>query len=157
MALDLAHTETGSGQLVLIAHGLFGWKRNWAGIAKHLSETHRVFTIDMRNHGASPHAPDMAYPDMAADMARFIEEKGLGAIPVIGHSMGGKASMTLALTRPELVERLLVLDIAPVDYAHDYVDYISAMQAIDLSQVTRRSDIEPVIAAVAFRLFSCRT
>lgn len=149
MPLDLAYTETGSGQPVLIAHGLFGWKRNWAGIAKQLSETHRVFAIDMRNHGDSPHAPDMTYPDMAADMARFIEEKNLGAIPVIGHSMGGKATMALALSRPVLVERLLVLDIAPVDYAHDYVDYIAAMQGIDLSQVTRRSDIEPVIAAVA--------
>jgi len=149
MPLDLAYTEAGSGHPVLIAHGLFGWKRNWAGIAKHLAETHRVFTIDMRNHGESPHAPEMSYIDMAADMASFIERKDLGAIPVIGHSMGGKAAMTLALSRPELVERLLVLDIAPVDYAHDYVDYIAAMQGIDLSNVTRRSDIEPVIAGVA--------
>ncbi len=149
MPLDLAFTETGNGQAVLIAHGLFGWKRNWAGIAKPLGETHRVFTIDMRNHGESPHAPEMSYHDMAADMARFIEQNGLAPLPVIGHSMGGKASMVLALTRPELVERLLVLDIAPIDYAHDYNDYIAAMQRIDLSQVTRRSDIEPLIAAVA--------
>ncbi len=149
MPVTLAHTEVGSGSPVIILHGLFGWKRNWAGIAKGLSDSHNVFLLDLRNHGESPHANEMSYHDMAADVAHFIETKNLGPVPVIGHSMGGKTSMVLALTRPELVERLLVLDISPVNYGHDYDDYITTMQSIDLTQVTRRSDIEPVISAVA--------
>lgn len=149
MSLDLAYSETGHGSPVVIAHGLFGWKRNWATIAKYLGVTHRVFTIDLRNHGESPHAAEMAYDHMAEDMARFIERQGLGPCPVIGHSMGGKASMMLALTRSDLVERLLVLDIAPVDYTHDYDTYVQKMQEIDLSIVSRRSDVQPVIAQIA--------
>lgn len=149
MSLDLAYSETGNGSPVVIAHGLFGWKRNWATIAKYLGETHRVFSIDLRNHGESPHAPEMTYELMADDMARFIRAQELGPCPVIGHSMGGKASMMLALAHSDLVERLLVLDIAPVDYAHDYDTYVQQMNDIDLSTISRRSDVQPVIAQIA--------
>ena len=149
MGLDLAFSEFGSGTPVIIVHGLFGWKRNWASIAKGLSEQHRVFTVDMRNHGESPHAPEMTYQDMAGDIARFMDRHQLGPCPVIGHSMGGKASMVLALSRPERIERLLVLDIAPVPYEHDYSDYVIAMKNIDFSKVSRRSDVQPLIAEVA--------
>lgn len=149
MGLDLAYTETGDGPPVVIAHGLFGWKRNWATIAKYLGQTHRVTTVDMRNHGESPHAPEMTYPHMADDLAAFIENRGIGPCPVIGHSMGGKASMALALSHPGLVERLLVLDIAPVDYSHDYDTYVSTMKDIDLSAISKRSDVQPMIAGIA--------
>ena len=148
MNLNLAYTELGAGKPVIILHGLFGWKRNWAGIAKGLANTHQVFTLDMRNHGESPHSSEMTYPDMAADIAYFIEQNQLGPCTIIGHSMGGKASMMLALTRPELVERLLVLDIAPVTYDHDYSDYVNTMKDIDLSEVSKRGDVEPIIADV---------
>jgi len=148
MSLALAYSELGEGPPVLILHGLFGWKRNWASIAKGLSLTHRVFLLDMRNHGESPHADEMTYPAMAGDIAEFIESKSLGPCPVIGHSMGGKAAMMLALSRPELVERLLVLDISPVAYDHDYSDYVTAMKSIDFAQISRRGDVEPKIAPV---------
>ncbi|NQW00348.1 MAG: alpha/beta fold hydrolase [Rhodospirillales bacterium] len=149
MSLDLAYSETGSGEPVVIIHGLFGWKRNWATIAKHLGESHRVYTLDMRNHGESPHAPAMTYAQMADDIAQFISSQKIGPCPVIGHSMGGKASMTLALTQAELVQRLLILDIAPVAYSHDYDSYVSAMKQIDLAAISRRSDVQPAIASIA--------
>lgn len=148
MSVALAYTELGEGPPVVILHGLFGWKRNWASIAKKLSQSHRVFLLDMRNHGESPHANDMTYTAMAGDIAEFIENQALRPCPVIGHSMGGKAAMMLALSRPELVERLLVLDISPVAYDHDYSNYVNAMASIDFTQVARRGDVEPTIAAV---------
>lgn len=124
----------------LIAHGLYGSARNWNVIAKHLSKTRPVLTVDMRNHGASPWADTNSYADLAKDLAEVVEAQGRGALDVIGHSMGGKAAMMLALTRPDCVARLLVGDIAPVAYSHSQVQYIDAMRAVDLSRVTRRSD-----------------
>ncbi|NHX27560.1 alpha/beta fold hydrolase, partial [Escherichia coli] len=96
---------------LLIVHGLFGSARNWGVIAKRMSDTRQVITVDMRNHGDSPWQPTHSYPDMAADLAEVIEAHG-GRADVVGHSMGGKASMMLALTRPDLVNRLIVADIA---------------------------------------------
>ncbi len=124
---------------VLIVHGLFGSARNWNVIAKRLSETRRVVAPDLRNHGHSPHLPSQSYEDMAADLAEVIEAQG-GVADVVGHSMGGKAAMVLALTDPTKVSRLLVADIAPVPYGHDQTQYIHAMRNVDLSAIERRSD-----------------
>lgn len=123
----------------LIVHGLFGSGRNWGAIARKLAGTRPVTTVDMRNHGSSPWKDRHGYDDLAADLAEVIEKSG-GPMDVIGHSMGGKAAMMLALTRPELVRRLIVADIAPVAYSHTQQQYIDAMRAVDLSAVTRRSE-----------------
>ncbi|MGR3323703.1 MAG: alpha/beta fold hydrolase [Pseudooceanicola sp.] len=130
---------------LLIAHGLYGSARNWNVIAKRLSETRQVIAVDMRNHGASPWFDSHGYEDMAGDMAEVLEE--IGPADVMGHSMGGKAAMVLALTRPELVRRLIVADIAPVAYPHSQLVNIEAMQGVDLSRVERRSDAEAQLAA----------
>ena len=134
------------GPWVLIAHGLFGSARNWGVMAKRLSGSFRVITPDMRNHGKSPAFPSHGYPDMAEDLAELVEHVA-GRAHVIGHSMGGKAAMMLALSRPDLVDRLIVADIAPVAYDHTQLHNISAMRAVDLSAVTRRSDAEAQLAA----------
>jgi pimeloyl-ACP methyl ester carboxylesterase len=105
-----------------------------------------VIAVDMRNHGASPWSPRHDYPAMAADLAETIEGAG-GRADVLGHSMGGKAAMALALTAPEAVRRLIVADIAPVAYDHAHGDYVAAMRAVDLARVARRSDAEPMLAA----------
>ncbi|SDY41850.1 alpha/beta fold hydrolase [Citreimonas salinaria] len=131
---------------LLIVHGLFGSGRNWGVIARRLAEDRLVLTPDMRNHGDSPRAPVHDYPAMAADLAEVIEAHG-GHADVVGHSMGGKAAMVLALTRPELVDRLIVADIAPVTYTHTQMDNIDAMRAVDLSRVSRRSDAAEQLAA----------
>ena len=124
---------------LLIVHGLYGSGRNWGVIAKRLSDTRHVVVVDMRNHGASLWQDTHSYTDMAGDLAEVLETLE-GPYDVLGHSMGGKAAMVLALTRPELVNRLVVADIAPVAYAHTQIHYIKAMQAVDLSAVTKRSD-----------------
>ncbi|MEO0991205.1 MAG: alpha/beta fold hydrolase, partial [Pseudomonadota bacterium] len=116
----LAVTEVGADTdhpPVLIAHGLFGSARNWGTIAKRLSANRKVLTVDMRNHGVSPRFESNTYEDMASDLAEVIAAHG-GIADVIGHSMGGKSAMVLAITRPDLVRRLVVADIAPVPYGH---------------------------------------
>ncbi len=141
--IELAHTGFGDrGRPLVILHGLFGSGRNWTGIAKTLAPTHRVFALDLRNHGASPRAATMTYTEMAADVAGFIKANGIEGPIVLGHSMGGKVAMQLALERPEIPAGLIVVDIAPVTYGHDMMDYIAAMQMLDLSGNMRRAELE---------------
>ncbi len=113
----LSFTEHGAATpdtpSLVIAHGLFGSGRNWGVIAKRLSDSRRVITPDMRNHGTSPRDASHSYPDMAEDLADLITETGSPA-DLCGHSMGGKAAMALALTRPRLIRKLVIADIAPV-------------------------------------------
>lgn len=130
---------------VMIVHGLFGSARNWNVIAKRISATRRVITPDMRNHGTSFWADTHSYFDMAEDLDAVIAAHG-GVVDLVGHSMGGKAAMTLALTQPSRVARLLVADIAPVSYAHSQQQFISAMRAVDLSLVQKRADASAQLA-----------
>ncbi len=120
MSLELAYTETGEGPPLVILHGLFGSSRNWASVARRLGETHRVFALDLRNHGASPWAETMDYGEMADDVRAFLARHGLAGATVMGHSMGGKTAMRLALEHGRDVGRLIVVDFAPVAYAHTH-------------------------------------
>ncbi len=137
----------GPGPALLIAHGLYGSGRNWGVIAKRLSDSRRVITVDMRNHGHSFRADSHTYPDLAADLAQVIDHLG-APMDVVGHSMGGKAAMVLALTRPDTLRRLVIGDIAPVGYTHTQIQYIDAMRQVDLDAVTRRSDANDQLAAL---------
>ncbi|WP_424944062.1 alpha/beta fold hydrolase [Aliiroseovarius crassostreae] len=130
---------------ILIAHGLFGSGRNWGVIAKRLAKSRRVVTVDMRNHGGSPWSDSHEYADLAADLAEVIGAIG-GQADVIGHSMGGKAAMVLALSHPEMLRRLIVADIAPVGYGHSQTPLIEAMRGLDLSQVALRSDADQLLS-----------
>ena len=140
--MNLNVIETGSGAPLVIMHGLLGSARNWGGIAAKLGESHRVMAVDMPNHGASPWSEVMDYPFMARQLAGFIAAKCGGRASVIGHSMGGKAAMMLALSRPEMVEKLVVVDIAPVSYTHTFAPYIKAMRAAPINTALRRGDVE---------------
>ena len=135
-----------TGIPLVIAHGLFGSGRNWGVIARRLSELRPVLAVDMRNHGDSFWSDSHSYRDLAADLAQVITAHG-GKADVLGHSMGGKASMMLALTRPELVRSLIVADIAPVSYGHTQLHNIRAMQALDLNGLKGRSDADQRFAA----------
>jgi esterase len=151
MPLTLAHLEHPAAgderELPLvIAHGLFGSARNFNTLGRRLATTRRVVMVDMRNHGASPWAPEHNYPAMAEDLADAIERLAGGKAVLLGHSMGGKAAMTLALIAPELLEALIVADIAPVPHSHSHLGYIRAMQGVDLDRVARRSDADPMLA-----------
>ena len=145
---------------LLIVHGLFGSGRNWGVIARNLSRTRPVLTVDMRNHGDSPRTETHTYADMAADLADIVAAHG-GQADVVGHSMGGKAAMVLALTRPDMVARMIVADIAPVAYTHSQMKYLDAMRALDLAGVETRKDADlrlrdavPELAIRAFLLQS---
>lgn len=130
---------------VLLAHGLFGSGRNLGGLARRLGESRRVISVDMRNHGDSFHDPDHGYAALAGDLAQVIAAQG-GRADVLGHSMGGKAAMMLALTQPDLVRRLVVMDIAPFAYGHSQSGLIDAMEAVDLAGLRLRSEADARLA-----------
>lgn len=134
-------TTIASAPPLLIVHGLFGSGRNWGVIARRLADVRDVTVVDMRNHGNSPRFATQTYADMAADLAEVAQAMG-GPVDVLGHSMGGKASMILALTQPGLVHSLVVADIAPVAYSHDQTQHIHAMRDLDLSGTPTRAEID---------------
>lgn len=148
-SMDLAFAEyppeTETAAPLILAPGLFGSQRNWRAHAKRMAVGRRVLAVDMRNHGESGWSGRHDYPAMAGDLAALIEAQG-GRAAVLGHSMGGKAAMVLAQTRPELVERLIVADIAPVAYDHDLMAEIEAMRSVDLTGMTRRAEVEAALA-----------
>ena len=112
MALDLAFDSIGDGPPLVILHGLFGSRTNWRSIARALSATHRVISVDLRNHGGSPWSDRMDYPEMADDVRKLMARERLQDPAVMGHSMGGKTAMALALRYPGEVGRLIVVDVA---------------------------------------------
>ncbi len=134
--------EFGAGDPVLILHGLFGFSDNWQTIAKGLAEEYLVVTPDLRNHGRSPHVPTHSYPEMAEDLRLFMEEKWMFHAAVVGHSMGGKVAMQLALTHPDMVEKLVVVDMEPGPADDNHSDIIDALLGLDLSKMTLRSEAE---------------
>ncbi len=146
--MKLNHTVIGPdrGTPILLAHGLFGQGRNLGAIARRLSRDRRVATVDLRNHGDSPRDARMDYPAMADDLAGLIADLG-GQVDLVGHSMGGKASMVTALRHPELVRRLVVMDIAPIAYGHDQTPLIDAMERLDLAGLDRRSEADAALSA----------
>lgn len=142
------HTTTlgESGPLVVFCHGLFGQGRNWTTTAKALAADHRVLLVDMPNHGRSAWHDRIDYLDMADEVADLLSADD--PVALVGHSMGGKTAMVLALRHPELVERLCVVDMSPVDYhgTSEFAGYIRAMRGMDLDAVDRRSDADAALA-----------
>ena len=135
---------------LLIVHGLFGSARNWGVIARRMAEDRRVLAVDLRNHGDSDWFATHSYPDMAADLAEVIHASAGpdgAAFDVVGHSMGGKAAMQLALTDGALLRRLIVADIAPVAYPHSQNHLTAAMRGLDLDNLTTRSEADRRLAA----------
>ncbi|MFC6669620.1 alpha/beta fold hydrolase [Marinobacterium aestuariivivens] len=140
--MKLHHQIQGEGRPLLILHGLFGSLDNWASQAKALADEYQVISVDLRNHGRSPHSDEMSYDAMAADLVELLDDLGIAGACVLGHSMGGKAAMQLALNHPERIERLIVVDIAPVQYPHHHDDVFKGLFAVDLSTVRSRGDAE---------------
>jgi pimeloyl-ACP methyl ester carboxylesterase len=126
----------------LILHGLFGSSGNWRSVARALSASHRVISVDLRNHGNSPWAETMSYLEMADDVRALIEWERLHLPIVMGHSMGGKTAMTLALLYPELLSRLIVVDIAPVCYADRLSMITEAMRSVDTMAAASRDEVQ---------------
>jgi esterase len=147
MTVFLAAAEFGDGAPVVILHGLFGAGRNWGGIAHRLAGRYRVIAFDLRNHGASGWTDAMSYSDMAADLQAAMLARGHRRYALIGHSMGGKVAMVAALQDPAAIERLVVVDVAPVAYPIPYRDHVQAMLGLDLAATTRRSEADAALGA----------
>ncbi len=155
--VELHFEQVGAGKPVVILHGLFGSGRNWQSIARKLAEKFHVITVDLRNHGSSPHVADMSYVALSADVLALLKKLHLNDVTLIGHSMGGKAAMTLALTEPERIARLIVVDIGPGSYDNEFDHILSAMSELDLRTITRRAEanvrLEQAIPDNDIRLF----
>jgi len=130
------------GEDVIILHGLLGSLDNWQTIAKALSETYRVWVIDQRNHGRSPHSDQMSYDVLAADLLEFMARHDMEHAHIVGHSMGGKVAMAFALEHGDKTGQLIVVDIAPVWYEGDHIPILEAMMAVPLKDMTERSQVE---------------
>lgn len=139
--------ESNSAALpVLLMHGLFGSSVNWHGIAKRLAGERRVLVPDLRNHGESPWDARMDYPAMAADLVALLDRLGIERAHLVGHSMGGKAAMWLALSQPERVGSLVVADIAPVTYPSRHGALVTALTALPLGQIEDRRTADGLLA-----------
>ncbi len=146
MTVRLAAACYGDGPPLAILHGLFGSGRNWASIAQRLAAHHRVIALDLRNHGASPWAGRMQYAEMAGDVVATLRALGHTRFALLGHSMGGKAAMAAALVDGAAVERLVVVDIAPVAYPRHHLAHVRAMRRLDLAGIGRRGDADARLA-----------
>jgi esterase len=146
MPIKLAFEVVGNGPPVVILHGLFGAGRNWAQIAQALGHSYRFYLPDARNHGASPWADAMSYPDMALDVLALIEREQLQQPILIGHSMGGKTAMALALEHPQAIAGLAVIDIAPERYGDQFSLYVKAMRRLDVAGATSRKAVRQALA-----------
>ena len=147
-AVNLAFENYGepSSCPLLILHGFLASSRNWRTIAGKLASQHHVYVLDMRNHGTSPHAEKMDYPSMATDIMAFMDNQGIQRAHLLGHSMGGKVAMWFALHFPERVERLLVADIAPMNYCHSFDAMIHALRQLPLHRLAHRKHAEQLLA-----------
>ena len=139
--------ELGAGPPLVLLHGLFGMARNLGAIARAFAPTHRVIALDLRNHGASPHASPADYPTMAADVIHTLAQMGVAQTALMGHSMGGKLAMQIALTHPHVISRLAIADIAPVRYPPRNAPVLAAMRAINLHPGLTRAEAEAVLEA----------
>lgn len=142
-ALPLHAQQLGErGSWVVLLHGLFGAGDNLGSLGRALSEHHRVLLVDLRNHGRSPHADDCSLLAMAADVAALQQRFDTGSCAVVGHSLGGKVAMQLALSDATRVNRLIVADIAPIDYPAHHQPVFEALRSVDMSRVAKRADAE---------------
>jgi len=139
---DLHYTTAGSGPPLIVMHGLFGSGRNWHSHLRRFADSYEVFAVDLRNHGQSFHADEMSYAAMAEDVERLMRQLGLSDCRVLGHSMGGKVAMTLAIQCPWLVSRMVVADIAPLAYYHHYDDLIEPILALELDNFETRTQVD---------------
>lgn len=144
--MQLNHKTFGQGPPLLILHGLFGTLDNWQTLAKRWAADYTVVLVDQRNHGRSPHVDNHDYPGLAEDLKAFMEANWMYEAHVLGHSMGGKTAMQLALHYPDLVNKLVVVDIAPKSYPGGHEPILDALNSLDLSLVEDRKDADAFLA-----------
>jgi esterase len=141
--MKLAFREFGSGQPLIILHGLFGQSDNWNTLAKNFGEKgFRVFALDQRNHGLSPHSDDWSYELMAKDVKEFINDHSLQNVILLGHSMGGKTVMFFEYLFPNLTNKIIIADISSRAYGRHHNDVLDALNSVNLVELENRKQAE---------------
>lgn len=137
----------GQGKPLLVLHGFLGMSDNWKTLGiKFAEQGYQVHLIDQRNHGQSFHSDAFSYELLSADIKKYISENNLQNVSIIGHSMGGKTAMLLATQFPNLIEKLVVVDIAPKYYPVHHQQIINALQSVDFQKITSRKEVEEVLS-----------
>ncbi len=144
--MNLFFRKAGTGKPLIILHGLFGSSDNWFSLSKVFSEQFTVYTIDQRNHGQSPQSDDFNYRLLTEDMEQFLTEHSIENPIIIGHSMGGKTAMNLAIKRPELVSDLIVVDIVPKYYPVHHAQILAGLKSISLPNLHSRNEADSLLA-----------
>ena len=142
----LHHQIQGQGSPLIILHGLLGSSDNWRSIAAQLSQDRQVISVDLANHGQSPHTDKVSYHAMANDVANLIQILGLKKVDMLGHSIGGEVAMTVTAIYPDQIKSLIVVDIAPKRYPDRHGDIFDALLSIDISTITKRSEADVTLA-----------
>lgn len=140
--MKLHFRELGEGKPMVILHGLFGYSDNWQTHGKKLSEYFRVIMVDLRNHGHSDWSDDFSYPVMVEDLKELFDDLKLEDVTLIGHSMGGKTAMLFAQTYPELLEKLIVVDMGIKAYPPHHQQILEGLNTLDLSKIENRSEAD---------------
>lgn len=144
--MELNFKKIGEGKPLLILHGLFGSLDNWMTLAKQWAETNQVWLIDQRNHGQSPHSIDFSYEHMAEDLKSFINNHQIQSPIILGHSMGGKTAMEFAVNHNDMLDKLIVIDIAPVKYQVHHYAIIEALESVNLGSLKSRKEADNVLS-----------
>jgi pimeloyl-ACP methyl ester carboxylesterase len=144
--MHLYYQSQGQGQPLIIIHGLFGSSDNWRSMAKFFSKWFTVINVDLRNHGRSFHAESQRFDDMANDIYQLCQQLGLSKVHLLGHSLGGKTAMKFTELCPDLVDKLIVVDVAPRQYQGEHTPMMDAMLALDFSNLSSRSDVDKALA-----------
>jgi esterase len=146
LALHASRSGNPAGDKVILLHGLFGMGSNLSMVARALAEQFDVHSLDLRNHGRSPRADNMQLSAMAGDVLAYLDAQGVEQCHIVGHSLGGKVAMQLAVMAPKRLKRLVVADIAPVSYERHHDEVFAGLNAVDLNKIQSRSDAEAVLA-----------
>lgn len=144
--MELNHHRSGKGPTLIILHGLFGSWENWRAQIKRLAEHYDTLAVDLRNHGGSPHEEAIDYPLMAADVVELMDRLGIEQAMLLGHSMGGKVAMQLALDHPQRVQKLIVADIAPVAYPRHHDEVFKGLFSVPLDRIRSRTEADAWLA-----------
>lgn len=143
--MKLHFRKYGEGFPLFILHGLFGTADNWNTLAKGYAEHFTTYVIDQRNHGQSPHSDVWNYEVMTQDLIELMDDEGLAAIHLMGHSMGGKTAMFTACLHPQRIQKLIVSDIAPRYYPVHHTEIINALQSVPLHTIRSRKEAESIL------------
>lgn len=143
----LHYQEAGQGEAIILIHGLFGSLENLGMIAKALKEHYRVISVDVRNHGQSFHKNNMTYSELSQDIINVMDELNISSAYILGHSMGGKIAMQLAINYPDRVKKLIVADIAPIAYPPHHERIINGLKSLNLKSISTRKEADKQLEA----------